>query len=242
MNNQKPMNTRLILILVMFSLPHLVNAQHGPEKLRLSLKDAAALASNNNPTFKAKSLDLKIAAEAVEEAKLKRIPQVYADFNLQRNLIIPITPVPSNAFNPNAPEGEITPLRFNTKWTANSGLNANVDLFNPQKRQDVKVAKIQQEISKLEQEDAENKLHFDVSNAYAQALIAREQQHLAAIDTLTKARISKMSKEQFDAGRITLIELQQTTADRNNTLNHFEETEKIFQQAQAQLLYFLGYS
>ncbi|MET3114649.1 outer membrane protein [Pedobacter sp. CG_S7] len=225
-----------------FFIPFLIKAQQQqPVKMHLSLEGAIELALTNNPKLLAKGLDIQITKEVTAQAKWKRIPQVYTDFNLQRNLIIPVTPVPANAFNPNAPEGEILPLRFATKWTANTGINAQIDLFNPQRKQAVKEAEIKEEISGLQKEKEENDLYFDVSIAYAMALVASVQVKLSEADTLTKARILKMSQQQFDLGRLTLIELNQVKRDRNTTLGNFEETEKIFSNSKAQLLYYLGY-
>lgn len=224
-----------------FFMPFFINAQQHPVKMRLSLEEATAIALKNNPKLLAKSLDVQITKEVTAQAKWKRIPQIYTDFNLQRNLIIPVTPVPANTFNPNAPEGEILPLRFATKWTANTGINAQIDLFNPQKRQAVKEAEIQEEISGLQKEKEENELYFEVSTAYATALIASVQVKLSVEDTLTKFRILEMSQQQFDLGRLTLISLNQVKTDRNATLSNFEEAEKIFNNSKAQLLYYLGY-
>ena len=232
---------RLLLLYGILFLPFLVVAQDAPTTLRLSLNEARALAIKNNPILQAKDLDIQVSKEVTAQARLKRIPQVYGDFNLQRNLIIPVTPVPANAFNRDAPEGELLPLRFSTKWTANTGINASIDLFNPLKKQDVKEAGIQEGISKLKKENEENRLYFDVSNAYAMALISKEQLKLSIADTLTKSRILKMSQEQFEAGRLTLTELNVVKADQNNTLSNYEETLNISRNAMAQLLYYLGF-
>ncbi|MEJ5961169.1 TolC family protein [Pedobacter immunditicola] len=232
---------RLLLLSGILIFPIFAAAQDAPAKLRLSLDEARALAIKNNPVLQAKDLDIQISKEVTAQAKLKRIPQVYGDFNLQRNLIIPVTPVPANAFNPDAAEGELLPLRFSTKWTANTGINASIDLFNPLKKQEVKEAGIQEGISKLEKEKEENRLYFDVSNAYAMALISMEQLNLSIADTLTKTRILKMSQEQFEAGRLTLTELNVVKSDLNNTLSNYEETLNISSNAMARLVYYIGF-
>lgn len=235
------MFNRLLFLSGIFLLPFVIVAQQVPATLRLSLTEARALAVKNNPNLLAKDLDIQISKEVTAQARLKRIPQVYGDFNLQRNLIIPVTPVPAKAFNPNAAEGELLPLKFSTKWTANSGINASVDLFNPIKKHELKEAGVKEGISKLEKEKEENRLDFDVSNTYAMALISQEQLNLSIADTLTKTRILKMSQEQFEAGRLTLTELNIVKTDRNNSLSNYEETLNIYKNAKAQLLYYIGF-
>ncbi|WP_432710659.1 TolC family protein [Pedobacter sp.] len=231
----------LFSILLVLFLPMFTQAQQSPSTLRLSLAEARKLALQQNPRLRAGDLNNQIAKENIAQVKLKRIPQVYGDFNLQRNLIIPVTPVPANAFNPAAPEGQFLPLRFSTKWTANTGLNAQMDLFNPQKKQELQEANLQAEQSVTEQQQLENDLDFDVSSAYAAALIAAEQLRLAIADTVVKYKMVTMTQEQYDAGRLLLAELNQAKADRNTTLSHFDEATNIYADASAELLYHLGY-
>ncbi|WP_334641767.1 TolC family protein [Pedobacter sp. CAN_A7] len=235
------MKLTLLNAIFLLLLPIIIKAQESPVTLRLSLREARKMALHQNPRLRAGDLNTQIARENIAQVKWKRIPQVYADFNLQRNLIIPVTPVPANAFNPSAPEGELLPLRFSTKWTANTGLNAQVDLFNPQKKQELQEAKLQAEQSVTEQQQLENDIDFEVSKAYAAALIAEEQLRLAIADTVAKFKMVTMTQEQFDAGRLLLAELNLAKADRNTTLSHFDEATKINADATAQLLYHLGY-
>lgn len=235
------MKLTLLNAIFLLLLPMFIQAQQSPTTLRLSLAEARKLAMQQNSRLRAGDLNTQIAKENIAQVKLKRIPQVYGDFNLQRNLIIPVTPVPANAFNPAAPEGELLPLRFSTKWTANTGLNAQVDLFNPQKRQELQEAKLQAEQSVTTQQQLENDLAFEVSSAYAAALIAAEQLRLAVADTVAKFTMVTMTQQQLDAGRLLLAELNQAKADRNTTLSRFDEATKINADANAELLYHLGY-
>src|SRR5690554_6593446 len=126
-------------------------AQTPTIRLELSLEEARRIALENNPDFNISRLEIGIAKEAQKQSELKRIPQIYGDFNLQRNLIIPSTPVPAKAFNPNAGEDELMLLRFTTSWTSNVGVNASYDLFNPTLRGEAKEAAIESEIKETDQ-------------------------------------------------------------------------------------------
>lgn len=230
-----------IILLIASILPVFLYAQQPQQLLRISLKEAREIAIQYNPALKIKELDIRISTAQAEQTKLRRIPQVYGDFNMQRNLIIPVTPVPANAFRPDAPEGELIPLRFTTKWTSNTGLNADIDIFNPQKRSELAEARIQSLIKTIEKEADENDLRFNLNEAYAAAVIATEQLNLAVMDTLTNYNVWKMSREQFDAGRLQQSNLNQVRADLNNSRNNFEEARKILLQAKAELLLIMGY-
>lgn len=99
--------------------------------LPLSLHKAREMAIANSLEIFSKETDVRIAEDHVALEKIKRYPTVSGDLNLQRNSIIPVTPVPAKAFDPAAPVDEIRPLQFATKWSGNTGLNASYDLFNP---------------------------------------------------------------------------------------------------------------
>lgn len=233
---------QLLLMVAWLTLPLLARAQETGEKLRLTLEQSQAIAAERHPVIVAGRIEEKINQEATAEAKLKRMPLVYGDANLQRNLIIPVTPVPANAFDPSAPEGQLRPLRFTTRWTSNAGINGSFDLFNPQKKGAVQEAKIQEGLTRLENANTANDMAYEAGVAYLSALIAAEQLRLAIADTVTQSQVLTMSQEQFDEGRLLLSALNQVKADRNNALNNLEEAQQIYGDSKAQLLYALGYA
>jgi len=230
-----------ILVFAGLLLSALVQAQTPSSPMRLSLEEARAIALKNNPDLQIKQLEVNITKAQADQARLRRIPLIYGDFNMQRNLIIPVTPVPANAFRPDAAEGELIPLRFTTKWTSNAGLNAELNIFNPERRTELAEARLQTQIRETEKEAEEIDLRYNLDEAYAAAIIAAEQLKLAASDTLNNYTVWKMSKEQFDAGRLMQADLNKVKADLNNAKNNFEEAEKIWKQAKAELMVTMGY-
>jgi len=210
--------------------------------VKLELEEARRIAVEHNPDFSISRLEIDIAKEAQKQSELKGIPQIYGDFNLQRNLIIPSTPVPAKAFDPNAREDELLLLRFTTEWTSNVGVNASYDLFNPALQGEIKEAAIESKIKETDHLLAKNQLLFDVGNAYYACLIALEQVRLAEVDSLSKFKITEMTQKQFDAGRTTLPVLNQVKLDQNNSRSNFQEALKIFKNSKEKLLVLMGYS
>jgi len=217
-------------------------AQTPTIRLELSLEEARRIALENNPDFNISRLEIGIAKEAQKQSEMKRIPQIYGDFNLQRNLIIPSTPVPAKAFDPNAGDDELMLLRFTTNWTSNIGLNASYNLFDPALRGEIKEAAIENNIKETDYLIAQNQLLFDVGNAYYACLIAREQLRLMEVDSLSKSKIVEMTQKQYAAGRTTLSLLNQVKLDQNNSRSSFHEASKILRNSQEELLVLLGYS
>lgn len=229
----------LLFLLIAIELPCF--AQEVAVKLELSLEEARRIAIEHNPDFSISRLEVDIAKQTQKQSELKRIPQIYGDFNLQQNLIIPSTPVPAKAFDPNAGDDELILLRFTTEWTSNMGINASYDLFNPALQGEAKGAAVESEIKETDYLLAKNQLLFDVGNAYYACLIALEQVRLAEVDSLSKFKITEMTQKQFDAGRATLPVLNQVKLDRNNSRSNFQEASKILKNSKEKLLVLLGY-
>jgi len=212
------------------------------QTLELTLLKAQELAVKNNPDFQVFFLEAEVSKRITEQLRLRRIPMIYGDFNLQHNLILPITPVPAKIFNPNAGEEELMHLQFTTKWTSNVGVNASYDLFNPTLSGEIKQSEIETKIKEIDKSLDRNQLLFDVGNMYYSCLIATEQIRLAEVDTLSKFKILEMTQKQFDAGRITLSTLNQVKLDKNNTQSNYQESLKIYKQTKDNLLFLMGYS
>ncbi|MBP3942956.1 TolC family protein [Sphingobacteriaceae bacterium WQ 2009] len=206
----------------------------------LSYQQARAWAASKHSKSLASTIKEAIAEQAFKEEQASFLPQVYADANLQRNLIIPVTPVPAIAFDPTAAEGALLPLRFSTNWTANMGVNAQVEVFNPQRKSRLSQAKIKREQAILNTAEERLLLEQAVSTAYAEGLIALEQQVLATADTLAKYAHWKVAQLQFSAGRQTIITVNQLQADLNTSRINLADAERIEKLAAAKLRYTLG--
>lgn len=209
---------------------------------QLSLEEAIGIALKNNAELKVKSLNTAIFKKQEEQALREKIPDVYANYNLRRNLIIPTTPVPAIAFNPNANSGEILPLQFSTNWTSNAGLNAQWDIFNPENHGLTKEARQKSAISATEEKISANELEFKVGSDYAACIIAKKQLQLATADTVSKNKVLAMTREQYAAGRLKVTDLNQVSSEKNEALSNLLKAQNIFIISKAQLLADMGFS
>lgn len=170
----------------------------------------------------------------IEKIKLKiqqskRVPNIFGEANLQRNLIVPTTPVPAIAFNPNAAAGEIMPLRFATNWTAKAGLQLAFDIFNPETEGNIREAKLRQQKALIDQKETKRNADNEIRNLYAQVVLAQNQYQVAK-ELLDNYLVTlNIMKLRYDAGRISEIEM-------NNTLKKVYELEQLEQEAQLVLL------
>ncbi len=207
----------------------------------LSLEDARQMALKNNPDILTGNLNIAISQKQAEEARWKKIPQVYANYDVRSNLIIPTTPVPARAFDPAASDDALLPLKFASRWSSNIGLNARYDLFNPQTRGTVREADHQTFISTIEAAMSVSDLQYAINLDYAACIIARRQAEMAAIDTATMTRILSVTSDRYQAGRLTDTEMNNALADKNRSVSDYLRAENILAQAGAKLLADLGF-
>ncbi len=236
------MKKRSPLLLLVFATLQMqsATAQEPGRTLSLDLLKVRQMALAQNNNLLTRDLDAKIAEEEIHQTRQKRLPLLNTDVHVQRNLIIPTTPVPAKAFNPNAPEGEIMPLQFATRYGGQAGMELNYNLVDAAHKSEVRQARLRADIAKTDRELAETDAVYNASRIYAAALIAHEQLQLARADVTAKTAIHNMLAEQAEAGRITLNEFNNGKAGLNNALSRQKEAANILDKANADLLYELG--
>ncbi len=157
--------------------------------------------------YQQKELETQIAMGSYRELRQERLPIFYLDANLQRNLIIPSTPVPAIAFDPTAPDGAIIPLKFATKWSSKAGIQLEWKLFDPQRRAAEKEQLLNVEKSEIQQQEAAQQWKRDATLAYAAIVLATKQYELALQDSVVYAEIVEISRARFEEGRVGRTDL-----------------------------------
>jgi len=182
-----------------------------------------------------KKLNVEMQQEQIKVRKSDKLPVIYGDISLQRNLIIPTTPVPAIAFDPNAKEGAILPLKFSTQWNSKAGVQMEWDLFNPSRKTDHEEDKIILEKVKVEELKTRKDWKVNSTLAYASIVLATEQYKAALEDSILFSDIKNISKERFEAGRGESEEfiLSQQELERKKIRLH--ETWAILQDANLEL-------
>lgn len=223
-----------IFITTFLSIISLICASQAQD---LSINKALELAKSS--TVDQATINEKIQEINLVNVRRQRLPLVYIDGNLNRNLIIPVTPVPSIAFDPNAQPGEVTALKFATDWTAKAGINFSLDIFNPQSKTSILESQYQLEKNKIEKKLAEQDLEKKVVDLYAQALLAQLQldnaimqfdNYLSTVDIITS---------RYEAGRVSQIELNTCLQKRLDLQSLVDEAHGIYKQKLLQLGYYL---
>lgn len=189
----------------------------------LSLTKALELA--NSPQIKQSDLEVLKQNINFKIQKSKRLPLIYADANLQRNLIVPVTPVPAIAFNPNAIVGDVTPLKFATDWSAKAGLQFSIDLFNSQNHLNVEQAQNSSKKAVISQSQTIKKFENTIIDLYAQTYLAQQQYEVSLINEEKFKQTLQIILLRNQQGRVTDLE-------KNNALQKAYELELTANEAE----------
>lgn len=172
----------------------------------------------------------------------KRYPLIYGEANLQRNLIIPVTPVPAIAFNPSANPDEMMAMRFATDWSAKAGINASVDIFNPQKKAALADAKQQSNIAALNAAAAKNDLSNTITDLYAQVILAQSQEATAKNQWEQYSYSLNVIKERYEAGRASKIEYNNALKKYDELMHQYKEATLVMMNKQIALRQYVEFS
>lgn len=182
-----------------------------------------------------KRLNREVQEEQLRIRKSERIPVIYGDVNLQRNLIIPTTPVPAIAFDPKADEGAILPLKFSTKWNSKAGIQLEWDLFNPTKRSQRKEDQINLEKAKVSELQSKQEWKINATLAYASIVLATEQYKAALADSILYAEINNINKDRYEAGRLSSSEYIVSQQELLRKRINIHESWSILEEANLEL-------
>lgn len=170
---------------------------------------------------------LELAKLAIIAKKGERLPLIYAESNLQRNLIIPITPVPANAFDPNAAPGEIRPLKFATDWSAKAGINFSINLFNPQTAGAIRIAKLDTKSKELDIEKIMEDWRRNATEAYAKVVLSTKQYEQAIQDSVYYSEILMVTAARFKSGRTSQLDFNKAKQELLNKKTQVAEAYRV---------------
>src|SRR5690606_12192060 len=219
---------RRILIFCLILINQHLSAQE------LSIDSLWSSANTYEKLVQAKS-SLEIAQLEVTAEKGKRLPLIYAEGNLQRNIITPVTPVPANAFDPDAPPGEILPLKFATDWSSRMGLNFSMNLFNPQTAGAIQIAELDRKSKELDIEKTVNDWKRNATEAYAKVVLSSKQYEQAILDTVLYSEILEVTAARYKSGRTTELDFNKAKQEFLNKKTQLAEAYRVLMVSNADL-------
>ncbi len=228
----------VILILLILK----AEAQMNSLPSTLSYDQALNISLENNPENRIRDLNYTISQEQLSESKLKRAPQIYGRYDIQRNLVIPTTLVPLGEFIPGSTSEELTPIKFGTNWYSGAGIYGSVKIFDPSVGGEIKERKALLELSDVDRQIRKIDLVTETGKAYINSILALEQLKFAVEDTLNGRIRFDETRLKHEKGLLKLTDLNQSRLDLNITASRYSESEKIFSESLKTLLFWMGFS
>lgn len=214
------------------------NALIGSEPLLL--EKALNYAFDHSPSLNVQKLKQEQAELKLSQTKLDRLPNIHGSADLRHNLIVPYTPIPASIVNPNASADEIMYMKFSTPWTSSAGVNLSFDIFNPETAGLVSEQRQQLKISEYDKQLSENDLKADVSQAYAECVIAQSQLQSLVADTAYYRNMYDDAQNLYAREKITLVEKNNAQSALNASISRYLQAYHILRDAKTNLLLLMG--
>lgn len=197
---------KIITMVMLFSCLML----HGQEDNSFSLYEAQSFALDNSEKYKREELEIDISKKQIVETRSIGLPQVNSEFSFQNFLNIPVQVLEASAFNPAAPEGELTSFRFGTDYNSSLGVTVNQLIFDGSYIVGLKVSKFYKSFVEESLKKTKQEVLIDVAQAYELALVSRENKYF--LDSLVQSTQVLLEQQEslFESGMITQEDVDQT--------------------------------
>lgn len=207
---------------------------------QLDLVEAIELAIANNPQVNRALLSVQDADELVTIAYSELFPDIVSSINYTRNIEIPVTFVPAQFFDPNAPAGILTPVQFGTDNNWQGGFSVSQNIFKGDAIIGVGTSTIFKTVQKENLRATMQQVVTQARVAYYNVLISLEQVRLqqAEIDRLEENLRENRSREK--AGLVDPYDVLRLEVQLSNTRPRVVEAEYGVQEAYRNLKIALG--
>jgi len=166
----------ILLIGTLYFFSSFVYAQDST--LTLSLEQAKSLAIQHNKTVLNAKLDIVSAKKKIWETTAIGLPQISGTFSHNYNIDIPVTLIPAQIFNPQAPEGTYMEMKFGTDHNTKFGISATQLIFSGEYIVGLQAAKTFKQLSEINEQRTEADVKELIAQSYYLVLIAQETESI----------------------------------------------------------------
>jgi outer membrane protein len=211
MKNKYAISIMVVVLGIIFS-----NNTYAQERVAFTLEESIKYALENNVEVKNALLDNAAAKATIAETRSEGLPQVNIAGGANHNMIIPITPLPANVFNTEAPPGEFIAVQFAPAYTANLTGTVTQMIFSGSYFVGLRAARTFRELSDFDRVKTEIDVVENVKKAYYSVLVNQEREDLI---NANKVRVDALLKETtvlFEEGFAEKIDVSRIKVQSNN--------------------------
>ena len=187
----------------------LFQAQYIEAQKNVTFEQAIDMAMNNRESLKSSEIAILMAEKELAAEKSGYLPDINASVNVQRNLIIPSTPVPLGIFQ-GTDNQKYTYIQFGTDWQSAVGFTFNYDIYNPEKKTQLISSEGEQRTAELSNLATKSSVKLATAKAYAELVLTYQQYKYAIEDTLLNFQELKVAKDLQSNGRLTDSQLNES--------------------------------
>lgn len=192
---------------------------------QMSLEECISYAIANNPNIKSAEAAVIESEARVGEYLATGFPQISGSADLGNNYLIPVTFVPANIFDPNAPADEFAAVQFGTQYTGRASLDLNQMIFNGSYFVGLKAAKTYTELSKKELINSEIDLVAAIKKAYYSVLVNQERHSLVIKNYQRLDSLLQQTKIMYENGFVEKIDVNRIQVQFNNISQALKNSE-----------------
>ncbi|WP_158994180.1 TolC family protein [Mucilaginibacter sp. L196] len=228
---QRRLIIKIFFYLALLLVPTLVLAQQN-----YSLKDCITYGLKNNRSNIQYANDLKIADAKGKEALADYLPSISLNGSLDDNLKVQESVIPAGIVGPNSIKVAFTE-RYNTNVTA----EMDQTLYDQSLLTGLKANKYNKQQARLNQQQNDESIIYNVSNAYYQIYVYREQLLLLKADLETYQKQLEISRLQVNKGTVLQTNMDKISVNYNNTRSQISVAESNLALSENQLKTEMGY-
>lgn len=204
-----------------------------------SLSEVLKFADEHTINVKSAVLQNEIQKTQEKESKSYMLPTVNANVGFNNNITIQPTLVPLQLFNEEAPDGSFKEMTFGKQYLYSTGVQANWDILNFQKKFASQTSKLQTEAGKINIERTKFNTYNQLASTYYSILLSEESLKIYIKNKKVSAQLLDIAQNQFSKGIISEMELNhakiQDLENEKSIQYATNNMEQLYKQFQSQL-------
>ncbi len=203
---------------------------------RLTLKECIDYGLKHHRSTVVYRNDQQAAQFKAKEALAAYLPALNVNSTMDDNLKVQQTVIPAGIFGP-----EDTRVAFTKKYQTNVTAQVDQTIFDQSLITGLKANKVTYKQAQLNTEQNEEAIIYNITNAYYQIFVYRQQLALLKTNTDTYRQQLDISKLQLEKGVAMEADVNKIRVNYNNTASQVLVAESNLQLAQNQLKNAMGY-
>ncbi|HEY0176319.1 MAG TPA: TolC family protein, partial [Pedobacter sp.] len=201
-----------------------------------SLKDCITYGLKNNRSHTVYENQKKIAEAEAKEALSAYLPSISVTGSLDNNLKLQESVIPAGLFGPD-------PLKvsFTQKFNATGTAQLDQTIYDQSLLTGLKANKYNKQQAELNQQQNDETIIYNISTAYYQIFVYREQLSILKTNLETYRRQMDISRLQVKKGTALEMDLDRVTVNYNNTVSQITAAEGNLKFSENQLKNAMGF-